>query len=298
MEQQSTASPETRTVVNFLRNKAGMKTRAGVLNGTRVEYFKGSSAVKAILSPAYKKLKGVPQAETEEEAEQVLHGIIPHAFFLRVDRGPAAGAGKDAPKVVQINQMQMFKNDLHYVWLIQGSQLGLRLGGFGVVAIMLAGVMFPLWPPFMRLGVWYLSMGILGIIGLFFAMAIFRLIFYVITLVVARPGIWIFPNLFEDVGFVDSFIPWWAWDVTPPKKTKKSKKSIKAEEAGSAEASSVQASNGEAAARPAGKRQAVANLPGAGAARPQASAPPAQTTEAVAGLAGQSGSRTTMDDLN
>jgi translocation protein SEC62 len=42
----------------------------------------------------------------------------------------------------------------------------------------------------------------LGLIGLFFAVAIVRLIFYVITLVVASPGIWIFPQLFADVGFV------------------------------------------------------------------------------------------------
>jgi len=40
-----------------------------------------------------------------------------------------------------------------------------------MVALMLAGVMFPLWPPIMRLGVWYLSIGMLGLIGLFFAIA-------------------------------------------------------------------------------------------------------------------------------
>lgn len=71
-----------------------------------------------------------------------------------------------------------------------------------MVAIMLAGVMFPLWPPIMRLGVWYLSIGMLGLIGLFFAIAIVRLIFYIITVIVASPGIWIFPQLFADVGFV------------------------------------------------------------------------------------------------
>ena len=71
-----------------------------------------------------------------------------------------------------------------------------------MVVVMLAGVMFPLWPPTMRLGVWYLSMGCLGLVGLFFVIAIVRLIFYIITVVVASPGIWIFPKLFADVGFV------------------------------------------------------------------------------------------------
>lgn len=74
-----------------------------------------------------------------------------------------------------------------------------------MVAIMLAGVMFPLWPSIMRLGVWYLSIGMLGLIGLFFAIAIVRLIFYIVTVVAASPGIWIFPQLFADVGFVRTF---------------------------------------------------------------------------------------------
>lgn len=69
---------------------------------------------------------------------------------------------------------------------------------------MLAGVLYPLWPYTMRLGVWYLSIGVLILLGAFFGLAIFRLIFYVITLVVAKPGIWIFPRLFEDVSFVRS----------------------------------------------------------------------------------------------
>jgi len=61
-----------------------------------------------------------------------------------------------------------------------------------MVAVMLGGVMFPLWPSKLRLGVWYISIAMLGLVGLFFALAIFRLIFYVITVVVASLGIWVF----------------------------------------------------------------------------------------------------------
>ncbi|EPQ26619.1 uncharacterized protein PFL1_05940 [Pseudozyma flocculosa PF-1] len=248
MESQSAAPPQVRQIVNYLRNNAGLKTKVGVLNGKRVDYFKGSAAVKAIVAPAYSKLKDVPKIENEEHAQALLHSIIPFAFFLRVDRGPSSG-GKDAPKVVQVNPQQMFSPDMYYAWLFEGSQLGLKLAGVGMVVVMLAGVMFPLWPPSMRLGVWYLSIGVLGLIGLFFAIAIVRLIFWVISLVVLRPGVWIFPNLFEDVGFVDSFIPLWAWDVPPPKKEKKSKKAAKA----------LKSEKAAVGAR----QQAIANLPGA-----------------------------------
>jgi len=96
----------------------------------------------------------------------------------------------------------MFGADEYYAWFYEGSQWTTYAGGILMVVIMLAGVMFPLWPPIMRQGVYYLSMGMLGLIGLFFAIAIVRLIFYIITIVVASPGIWIFPQLFADVGFV------------------------------------------------------------------------------------------------
>jgi translocation protein SEC62 len=75
----------------------------------------------------------------------------------------------------------------------------------------IAIVLFPLWPLFMRQGVWYLSMGVLGLIGLFFGMAIVRLILFIITMFTVSPGLWLYPNLFEDVGFFDSFRPLWAW---------------------------------------------------------------------------------------
>lgn len=100
----------------------------------------------------------------------------------------------------------MFSPDEYYAWFYDGSQWTTYAGGLLMVGILLAGVMFPLWPPIMRLGVWYLSMGMLGLIGLFFALAIVRLIFYVITIVVASPGIWIFPKLFADVGFVSCLL--------------------------------------------------------------------------------------------
>jgi len=213
-----------------------MKLHSGVLNGKRVEYFKGSSAVKALQSPAYAKLKSAPKVPDEAEATKLLHQIIRFAFFLRIDRGESITLSSGGPagssqvkktkaKLVQINQIQMFALEHHYVWLYEGSQWTTYLGGVIMVAIILAGVMFPLWPPIMRQGVSYLSMAVLGLVGLFFGIAILRLIFYIITMVVASPGIWIFPNLFADVGFVDSFIPAWDWDI----KKKKKKKSEKTE---------------------------------------------------------------------
>ncbi|KAG9311967.1 translocation protein Sec62-domain-containing protein [Chiua virens] len=222
--QQVRAPPQARNVAQFLRSsKSGMKIRVGALNGKRVDYFKGKSAVKALLSPAYAKLKNVPTVTNEAEAETVLTSIIPFAFYLRVDRGNPTGSSSSSPRHVAVTPQQLFAQDGYFAWFYEGSQWTTYAGGLLMVAIMLAGVMFPLWPPIMRLGVWYLSVGMLGLIGAFFALAVVRLIFYIITVVVVSPGIWIFPKLFADVGVIESFIPLWEWDL-PKKKGGKKKK--------------------------------------------------------------------------
>ena len=168
--------------------------------------------MKALLSPAYSKLKGVPKVTSESEAQALLHQIIVYAFYLRVDRGQPVG-GASSPKLLQVNPMQLFKEDEYFAWFYDGPQWTTYLGGVAMVVVLLAGVMFPLWPPIMRLGVWYLSMVVLGLIGLLFALSIVRLIFYIITVFTASPGIWIFPRLFADVGFVCS-LDSYSWGVT------------------------------------------------------------------------------------
>jgi len=223
MEQQAKAPPDLRKIAMFLRSgKAGIKVRVGALNGKRFDYFKGKSAIKALLSPAYAKQKGFQKITTEAEALTVLSAINAFAFFLRVQRGAPSGSSSSSPKILQVIPEQRFAAEEYYVWFFEGSQWTTYAGAVLMVGVMLAGVMFPLWPPIMRLGVYYLSLGMLGLIGLFFAIAIVRLIFYIITLVVASPGIWIFPKLFADVGFVESFIPLYEWDL-PKKKSKKKK---------------------------------------------------------------------------
>jgi len=222
--QQATAPKELRNVVNFLRgSKSGLKNKTGVLSGSRREYFKGKSALKALQSDAYAKLKNVPPVDPTdpESAKKVLHGLIQYAFFFRVDRGNPSGSSSSSPRHIQINQQQEFNPEYYYVWFYDGPQWKNYLGAVLLVTVMLAGVMFPLWPVTLRIGVWYLSMAGFGVIGLFIALSIFRLIFYIITVVTASPGIWIFPKLFADVGFVESFIPGWDWDIPPPKKQKK-----------------------------------------------------------------------------
>ncbi|WWC69784.1 uncharacterized protein I206_103727 [Kwoniella pini CBS 10737] len=221
VEAQKRADPELKNVVEFLRGKHGPKVRRGILNGKRVDYFKGKTAIRTLLSPQYQKLKKVPKLETEEEAKALMVKLLPHAFFLKTDRPvPAVPPPTGTPKTLQLAPQQAFDEPSYYTWFYDGSPLYTILGGAAMVVIMLAGVMFPLWPIKLRIGVWYLSIGVLILVGLFIVLAIVRLIFWCITVLSMKRAIWIYPNLFEDVGFFDSFRPGWAYDE-PKKKLKK-----------------------------------------------------------------------------
>lgn len=122
---------------------------------------------------------------------------------------------------VKVAQQQDFEPDMHYAWIYEESSWKTKIyAGLGLIAVFTV-VLFPLWPLFVRQGVWYLSVGAMGLLGLFFAMAIVRLILFCLTVFTIPPGFWLYPNLFEDVGFFDSFRPLYGWgDNKKAKKTK------------------------------------------------------------------------------
>lgn len=177
------------------------------------------------MSPAYEKACAknpiLPKVNDRVTAENAFKKLPLSLLALRVSKVDPdhahEGHNHAKPKrvkglwTVRIEQHQEAGDDCYYIWLYEGSQWKQKLYAVGALVGILAVVLFPLWPMKLRLGVWYLSMGMLGLIGLFFAMAIVRLILFVITMFTHAPGLWLYPNLFEDVGFFDSFRPVWAW---------------------------------------------------------------------------------------
>lgn len=132
---------------------------------------------------------------------------------------------------VKIEGQQDFDPMMHYMWIYETPSIKTKVYSILALIAVFTVVLFPLWPMKMRQGVWYLSVGAMGLLVAFFAMAIVRLIFFCITVFAVPPGLWIFPNLFEDVGFFDSFKPGWGWQETKKKKSKKSKTAVTAGQA-------------------------------------------------------------------
>ncbi|OGM45460.1 translocation protein Sec62 [Aspergillus bombycis] len=227
--------PKAIAVAQFLRSQ-NLKPRTCIMDGQRKDMFKVKRAIRALESPAYAKAAGkknslLPPVTDRASAENVFKLLPLSLLALRVSKvDPHAGHNHAKPKnrvkglwTVKIEQHQETDPMMHYVWLYEGPQWKQKAMAAAVVAGIFAVVLFPLWPMVMRQGVWYLSVGMMGLLGLFFAMSIFRLILFCVTVFAVPPGLWLFPNLFEDVGFIDSFKPLWGWQEG--KKKKKSKKS-------------------------------------------------------------------------
>jgi translocation protein SEC62 len=171
-------------------------------------------ALRALQSPAYAKARSknplLPEITDRASLENTFKLLPLSLLALRVSKVDPneghEGHNHAPPKTkrvkglwtVKIEQQQDCKEELHYVWLYEGSQIKTKLYAAGALLIIFAIVLFPLWPMKMRLGVWYLSMGMLGLIGLFFAMSIVRLIIWCITAIVLPVPWLLFPNLFED----------------------------------------------------------------------------------------------------
>ncbi|KAJ5925033.1 Translocation protein Sec62 [Penicillium verhagenii] len=225
--------PKALAVANFLRSQT-LKPRTCILDGQRKDMFKVKRAIRAIESPAYakaaaKKNSLLPPVTDRASAENAFKLLPLSLLALRVSKvDPHEGHNHAKPKnrtkglwTVKIEQHQETDPMMHYVWLWEGPQWKQKALAAAVVAGIFAVVLFPLWPMMLRQGVWYLSVGCMGLLGLFFAMAIFRLILFCVTVFTVAPGLWLFPNLFEDVGFFDSFKPLWGWQENKKKKSKK-----------------------------------------------------------------------------
>ncbi|KAL8858913.1 MAG: hypothetical protein Q9178_004592 [Gyalolechia marmorata] len=229
--------PKALALAKWLRGQ-DLKTRTCILNGQRKDMFRVKRALRALQSPAYKtacsKNSLLPSVTDATSASETFKLLPLSLLALRVSKsdpheGHNHGASPKSQKrvkglwTVKIEQQQDISDELHYVWLYEGPQWKTKLYAAGALVLIMAVVMFPLWPMKLRIGVWYLSMGMLGLIGLFFAMAIFRAILFAVTYFAVPPGLWLYPNLFEDVGFFDSFRPVWGWQEDKKKKGKKSK---------------------------------------------------------------------------
>jgi len=123
-----------------------------------------------------------------------------------------------------------------YVWIYDPIPMKAWFIGLGMVFGAIAICLFPLWPRVVRNYVYYLSIAAAGFLFFIIGLAVLRLIIFCVVWAVSfgKHHFWLLPNLTEDVGFVQSFIPLYHYeyqgddekeDGDKKKKDGKSKKS-------------------------------------------------------------------------
>ncbi|KAK9501753.1 hypothetical protein O3M35_012424 [Rhynocoris fuscipes] len=141
---------------------------------------------------------------------------------------------------LEMHMEQYFADTLDaYVWIYDPIPFHYWLFGTLVVLAGIGMCLFPLWPPQVRLVVYYLSMAVAGFLVFIIALAVIRFIVYCLIwiLTLGKHHLWLFPNLTEDVGFFASFWPLYHYEYkggdssTKKKKKKKDKLSDNEDEA-------------------------------------------------------------------
>ncbi|XP_063965583.1 translocation protein SEC62-like [Lytechinus pictus] len=151
---------------------------------------------------------------------------------------PKKKDGKKKIKLELTDDQKFADGNDAFVWVYDPVRPMNYVYGLGLVIGAIAVCLFPLWPPWMRTGTYYLCLCGAGFVGAIFALAIIRLIIFVLTWgsTFGKIHFWLFPNLLADVGIKESFMPFYEVEYMTKKeddKTEKSKEDSNDDEKGS-----------------------------------------------------------------
>ena len=142
---------------------------------------------------------------------------------------------EDETKEKDKSKKKKFKFELHddqtivdspnefYVWIYSPTTVKQYIMGALLVIGCIGVCLFPLWPAEVRTGVYYLSLVLASLLGVLLSLAVVKYIIFagVWLLTMGKIKFWLLPNLTEDVGFLESFIPLYILEVTTKKKAGK-----------------------------------------------------------------------------
>ncbi|CAF1110113.1 unnamed protein product [Rotaria sordida] len=190
----------------------------------------------------YKEDKSSSEQTSSNVAGDTSQSNTPRAVRQRKTKSTATNestttttAKDDDSKEKDKGKKKKFKFELHddqtfidsinefYVWIYSPTTIKQYIMGALLVIGCIGVCLFPLWPAEVRTGVYYLSMVLASLLGLLLSLAVIKYIIFagVWLLTMGKIKFWLLPNLTEDVGFIESFIPLYTLDVTTKKKTNK-----------------------------------------------------------------------------
>jgi translocation protein SEC62 len=113
----------------------------------------------------------------------------------------------------QVCRVRDFDEAGYFTWVYEGDKTMSHLMTMGLIMGFLFCVCFPIWPQFLRVFVWYLSVSLL--LFIFFLITSRATLFLFIWIVGFE--CWVLPNLFdENMAFYDSFKPIYSFEKAKP----------------------------------------------------------------------------------
>ncbi|RCN47043.1 translocation protein Sec62 [Ancylostoma caninum] len=204
--------PNRQSAVNYMRDLMAyqlfFRARKLVPKKKEEKDKKEKDLGKSAKSEKGEKKKKEDETVTETEAEDKKEEKKPKEPKEEDDK-------KKKKKIkLEIHDVQVFNDDKDvYVWMFDPTPLYKKVIGFLMVLGTIVGCLFPLWPIWLRQGVYYLSLAGIGVFGVIVVVAI-RRFFLIRTILfgiiwIATMGqhkLWILPNLTEvrSVTTVDS----------------------------------------------------------------------------------------------
>ncbi|XP_055595608.1 translocation protein SEC62 [Uranotaenia lowii] len=138
-------------------------------------------------------------------------GESSHAEGGKGDSKAAAEKEKRKRKIrLEMHPEQLFVDGHEaYVWLYDPIPMHYWIFGALLVVGAIVICLFPLWPPMLRKGVYYLSIAAAGFLVFILGLAVLRFVIFCLVWILTggKHHFWLLPNLTEDVGFFASFWP-------------------------------------------------------------------------------------------
>lgn len=183
---------------DFLRSTDGPAVREAVEMDKRVYYLKGEKLVNYMLEPrkGAKWPPKLPKIQSRQEAIAICKELCRIQFIHRSEK---QGKGQ-----LTMSRNRDFDETAYFTWIYEGNQSFSNMMTGVLIAGFLFCTCFPIWPTYLKVFVWYLSVSLL--IFIFFLIS-FRGALFLIVWILGY-DFWFLPNLFdESLGFVDSFKP-------------------------------------------------------------------------------------------
>mmetsp|Transcript_31169 Transcript_31169/g.47162 ORF Transcript_31169/g.47162 Transcript_31169/m.47162 type:complete len:326 (+) Transcript_31169:63-1040(+) len=188
---------------NFLRSAEGPAVREAIEMEKRVYYLKGEKLVNFMVEPkkGTKWPSNLPRFESRQQAITVCKDLCKFQFMHRSEK---RGKGD-----LVVSRVRDFDEGGYFTWMYEGDKTFSHLMTTGLIAGFLFCTCFPIWPNFLKVFVWYLSVSLL--IFIFLLITVRAFMFLLIWILGYE--FWFLPNLFDEtLSFVDSFKPVYSFE--------------------------------------------------------------------------------------